>query len=378
MKPSPRLLATIACSASLLAGCQSSDSDSSSNSSRTIPDSSEKVTLDATGAIGSAVHLDLGSGHTVTESETWHIAYQRYIGFKVNGGVSGSGNVSACLAHHFEDFYDDQGEPIKEKFEGITADETQEAFNAVNSASCTDEDFITDSLNTKIATSDWLKAAYGPQGPSFAASSEDTNGWIIQSASKDDNQNYAYGRVSVKSIESRVIVLSYEAWDANGQTFLEAVDSPELDFNTERQYWDMESNSVSHADANWEISVTADANGRDYPLQVNSTVSGNGDAGVGLVSGEGMESAFDVTDPSDPKQVYAFFADSVSGALSTPGNYGPLQYGAAGGHAMWANFATYLIKENDTGKLFKMQLISNYGADGIQTSGNLYIRYEAL
>ena len=40
---------------------------------------------------------------------------------------------------------------------------------------------------------------------------------------------------------------------------------------------------------------------------------------------------------------------------------------------MWPTFTTYLFKDGE--RYFKAQIVSNYGADGTMSSGNLYVRY---
>ncbi|HBR97952.1 MAG TPA: hypothetical protein DD979_11325 [Gammaproteobacteria bacterium] len=168
-----------------------------------------------------------------------------------------------------------------------------------------------------------------------------------------------------------------EGQSQNGETpeptaegrFADPVDSPVLDFSESRVYWDMETNSIVSASDDWELSVRVD--GQDYPIQVNGGASGEGNAGIGILL---LDSAQDVTDPSDKTQVYQFFGDIATGVLSTPGDYGAFEYSVEGQHQMWPTFATYLLKDA-TGNLFKMQVISNYGEDGQQRSGNLVVRY---
>lgn len=151
--------------------------------------------------------------------------------------------------------------------------------------------------------------------------------------------------------------------------FASTVDSPILDFSNTTVYWDMETNSIVSDEDDWELSVRVA--GRDYQIQVNGGASGDGEAGVGVLQ---VSDAYSVTDPENVGQVYKYFGDSVSGALSTPGSYGPLQYSVEGNHLMWPTFATYLLKDS-TNNLFKMQVLSNYGTEGTDLSGNIVFRY---
>ncbi len=329
--------------------------------------------LNATDASQPA-QLDLLSGATVTDN-SWHIGYQKYIGFKLNGGLSGNGKVSGCIAHQYSNLFDAQGNAVAAEFEKLTQTSTEADFTAVTKAACSE--FVSDSLITQIKTADWLNADYAQGAPVYSAKAD--NGWIIRSASGDQ-----YARVSVKQVTvafgqttSRKIVLSVESWDANAKQFSPAVDSPELDFSTETAYWDLETNSLTTAEQGWDLSVKV--SGRDYPLQVNGGASGNGKAGVGAVRVANIAA---VTDPTDTNQVYKYFSDRAEGILSKPGSYGPLEYSVKGQHKMWPTFTTYLIKDEtnstENPRLFKVQVVSNYGVDGSQASANLVLRYQEL
>lgn len=151
--------------------------------------------------------------------------------------------------------------------------------------------------------------------------------------------------------------------------FTAAADSPILDFSATTVFWDMETNSIVSSEDDWELSIKVA--GRDYQIQVNGGASGTGEAGVGTLL---LNDAFEVTDPASTGQVYKYFGDSVSGALSAPGSYGPLEYSVEGNHLMWPTFATYLLKDSSN-NVFKMQILGNYGADGTLASGNMVFRY---
>ncbi|TEW53961.1 hypothetical protein E2R68_10780 [Psychromonas sp. RZ22] len=358
--------------ASLLVTACGSSSSSSDNGNTTedgeqeITSNYETVELDATDG-STAVQLDLASGAIVTD-DSWHLAYQKYLGFKLNGGSSGDAGVSGCIAHEYSSIFDSTGASIEDEFKLLTVSSTEDSFVAVTADSCTD--FVEDSVATFIETEEWLDADYSAGAPVYGAKAG--NGWIIRSA-----DGATYGRVSVNSVEvvfgastTRKLVFNSELW--NGSVFETAQLSPELDFSEDQVYWDLETNSLVSATDDWELSVSV--NGRDYPLQINGGASGTGQAGVGAVLSDDLAS---VTDPTDTAQVYKYFADTASGVLSGPGTYGPLQYAVAGGHLMWPTFTTYLIKDAQD-RLFKVQVVSNYGANGNSASGNLVLRYEEL
>ena len=133
----------------------------------------------------------------------------------------------------------------------------------------------------------------------------------------------------------------------------------------------METNAIVTADADWELSI--ERTSPAWSIQLNSAVSGSGNAGIGHVLLD-SGSAFDVTNPkTSGDDIYKFDKDSAKTALAGPAKYGAFQYGVGGGHKMWPTFTTYLFKDGE--RYFKAQIVSNYGADGTMSSGNLYVRY---
>jgi len=326
------------------------------------------VTFDATDASKSS-KFNLSSGKTV-EDDSWHFSYQKYIGFAVNGGTSGSGDVSACIGYEYASLFDAEGKAVQSEFEKLTAKSTKSTFESVKKDDCNTTQFKTDTITTQIKTSDWLDADYSQGAPVFSAKTDSNNSWIIRSS---DSTTYA--RVKVKTLEvifgantTRKVVLASEKW--NGTSFDTPLDSPALDYSADDKiYWDLETNDIVTETDAWELAISVV--GRDYPIQVNGGASGRGKAGVGLVlNGD----ATSVTDPSDTAQVYKYFGDSAKGTMSKPGGYGALEYSVASQHKMWPTFAVYIYKKGDV--YYKAQVLSNYGSDGALGSGNITVRYE--
>lgn len=336
-------------------------------------DQSSYTSLDATQG---KAYLDLSSGHSVTENEAWHFAYQKYVGFSVNSGVSGEGSVAVCIAHTPDGIFDDEGAPIQAEFEKLTRDNTLTDFEAVNLASCEEADFKEDSLKTVIELDNWTD--YDFMTHTLSLDTSVSNGWIVRSATKNDAQAHEYARVKVASLDytsgtNYDITFNVETWDANGQVFNAVQVSPVLDFTSGRVYWDLETNTVVTANDDWELSIVI--NGFSWDIQVNSGVSGAGSAGIATLN---VDDASLVTDPtsigySADEQILTYTGDSADSVMGGPGSYGALSYGVAGGHGMWPNFTTYLFKDGD--RYFKAQVVSNTGEDGTLTSGNLYVRY---
>ncbi|RVU85955.1 hypothetical protein EOL70_00445 [Leucothrix sargassi] len=363
------------CSISLfaltLAACGgSSDSDSSERVDDV--DESTSTLVDATD-YSEWVGLDLSTGELATDGN-WQVALRRYA-VQANGGSSGDGDVTVCLAHTYDDMYDESGAAVQAVFESYSADNTLADFAAVNSTYCLEEDYQTDTLETQISQDDWLDST------TYSASSETSNGWLVRSSTSD---NYARVKVSEYNYDSvnhtLDIVLQSELW--NGTDFDAAMDSPALSAaSTGKTYWDLETNTVVTESDDWDLSVTV--SDRDTVIQVNGGASGSGDAAVAYVyalddSGNPVADATvwdvdNIASYTEGGDVYSWYQDGSSSAFDNPGTYGAFEYNIAGGHKMWPNYATYIV--NDGEAYYKLQLLGYYGEDGTAASGTLLVRH---
>lgn len=68
--------------------------------------------------------VNLVTGETTANlvGDDWHIALRRFNGVQLNGGVVGSGSVTAAIAHEQAGFYDASGDPIANTFINATAE----------------------------------------------------------------------------------------------------------------------------------------------------------------------------------------------------------------------------------------------------------------
>ena len=352
-----------------LTGCGGSSSSSSSDQSNFIGsgsiniDSANYSTLDATSASAPA-YLDLDSGHNVLSSETWHMAYQKYIGFSTNS----TAGIEACIAKEYTELYDENGEPVKAEFSALTKSSTASDFNNVTQTSCSD--FSSDEVESQFQ--DWY--SYNPTTHAITVNSDDSNGWIVRSSTADSNGNYAYTRLKATAYDVNGITFNSELWDNNSKSFLAAVSTGALSPSNGTIYWNMEDNSNSTTESDdWDLKI--EAKGHASLILVNGGASGIGNAGVG--SALRVANVDAVTDPTSTQQVYKYFGDSVSGPLSSPGLFGPLEYGVGGdNHDMWPTFAIYIFKDGE--RYYKAQVVSNKGEDGKQDSGTLYIRHQEI
>lgn len=239
------------------------------------------------GTYETAGYADLVNGSNTTVEQDWHFSYQRGIGFTVNSGISGEGNIVACAAHTPNGLYNEDGTANADAFKALTYENTLASFEAVTAESCAAEDLIEDSLKTQISSDHWVDTSAYPVVTALVSTD---NGWIVKSSTDDGNGNFAYGRVAVSELDYQTtnhiptklaITLAVETWDDNGQVFEAVALSPELDFTMGKVYWDLETNEIAQEADDWELSVAL--NGRSLDIQVNGGASGNGDAGIGLV-----------------------------------------------------------------------------------------------
>ncbi len=356
-----------------LAGCGSSSSDD--NGGEPSPNTAQNISADATNP-AKAVKINLDSKSTVTDN-SWHLAYQKYVGFKSNGGTSGDKGVKVCIAKEYPNLFDSQKKPVEANFKGLTVENTKEDFDAVTKANCKDSDYKEDTIETQIKFEDWVDFDGSSMPPVISVKTDPSNGWILRSATQTDNK-YTYAKIKVKELmdlrmNSAKLKFEFEKFD--GTNFLVGVESPVISFSdAAKVYWDLETNTMVTKNDNWELAVSINPATHKYTIQVNGGASGKGSAGVGMVLP--AYTVDTVTNPADTNQVYKYFSDKASGALAKPGDFGPFQYSTTGDHKMWPTFTTYIFKDGEN--YYKAQVISNYGKDGTLPSGNLAIRAQKL
>ncbi|WP_087018336.1 HmuY family protein [Thaumasiovibrio subtropicus] len=348
----------------LLVGCGSSSNDTPTTP--VAPPEGRFDTIEIDASEGESTRVDLASKTAVIDN-SWDVAYKKFIGFVTNDKVLG------CIAHSYDQLFVD-GKPVAEEFKKLTFDNTVDNFNKVTADACKDDEYIGEGIDPRITMLEWLEADYSQGAPTYNA--KPGNGWLLRLSN-----GKTYAKFSVKTVDvvtganpRRHVVVSTSLWDDTSQQFAAAVDSPILDFTTSRVFFDIDTNKVVTESEGWDISIKHLL--RDYIIQVNNGAASTGKAGVGQL----QVALDDVTNPKEARQVAHYLADKSAGILSQPGNYGPLQYAVDGGHKMWPTFTTYLIKDTTNGdtRLFKFQVISNYGKSGGEASGNHVYRVEEL
>ncbi len=370
--PYKQLLAiTMLLSATTLVGCGGGGSSAPDTPEPDDPTPKANYTvLDA--SAGERVYLNLASGHTVTKDEDWQISYQRFSGFRTNGGDTGDRGVKGCIYKQYDALYDAEGNPVLAEFGTLNAENTLDDFVAIKNTLCS---YQSDTVSPYITQEQWLHGEFTLAGPQLTILDVDTNGWIIRSAERNSEGLFDYGFVKAAELNYvwlsgiRQVKFSVAHWDHATQSFSEPETSDWLDFSNETAYWDMAADEVVTVNDDWDLALRRE--GQAWNIYTNSGVVGAGEAGVGVVI---IPNGFakDVTNPTDPAQILQFASDPVASALSAPGNFGPLEYDQSE-HTLKPNFTHYVIKDGD--RAYKMQVLSNYGENNDQETGNLYIRY---
>jgi len=379
-----------------LAGCDSGSAnpDNENNSNDSVPgksvlDTSNIITkqIDATaGGRGASktdpknkyTYFDLDSGELVeltdaqalTNSE-WDIAFKR-TNFKLNGGVSGPGNVRGGIADAQDDFYDAAGEPDKAVFINASAETELPVFEAVSDLG---DIKLSVDRNIPYIRGDgsnkgwWLYA--GP--PTHAISANPDQWWLIKSAAGD-----SYAKFNVTNIvqTSRDITLNLFIQDKTQTAFSSTATQWTAAIGAAGGSKCFDIDSASEVDcvvasADWDVKV--EVVGQAWNIWTNAGASGEGNGGAfgpfDSTSIENYPSGALNINGTDIRRMYG--QDSQGGTFKDNTWYA---YDLQDNNKLWPNYRVYAI---DTGtSQYKLQVLSFYNAAG--TSGMIKFRYQRL
>lgn len=365
MKLSISKLTLLAAFSTSLMGCGSSTDETST--------SLEVSNLDASGHGENIAYFNLSNGTATTLSAAeaftgdWHISYQKYRGYAVNGGISGNGingtEIESCIAHEYTELYDNQGAPVVAEFEALNAENTLVQFESVTTQDCNDLSVDIATTPTPIGSSWYTAEGFGLSIPANA------NGWVIQSAAG------TFARVTPKEYNGGVI-LTVETWDAQAESWNAAVDSPAIDYyGGTNAYFDFDTNTAGDTTTSgWDIYVK---NTNHYPeiiLASDASVAyyvdaSDADAFV-------YESVDQLTSPTNTQgvNIYKWYGNTTYNSMTGPGDLGGIEmHGDYTSLNYYPTYTTYLIKEGTT--YYKVQILGYKGIDGTQDSGNIVLRH---
>ncbi len=300
-------------------------------------------------------------------STDWDIAFKR-TNIKLNGGVSGPGDVQGAVADSQDEYYDDSGDANTSVFLNATAANELASIQAVSAVS--DLDFESDRNIAAIVGGygDQSMWSYDPLTHKVSAVPE--RWFVVRSAGGD-----SYAKLHATNLvrtATRDITLELFVQGVGESAFSATALTPtfSLPLAGGAVCYDFDTNTnLDCSDHNWDIKVEyAD---RMYNVWTNGGVSGAGEgAALGPVSD--IDSYVSGTLLSSGRDYSAMYRkDSVGGVFVDNSWY---EYGLQGAHKLWPNYRVYAIKDSD--HEYALQILSFYDEAG--TSGMISFRYKPL
>ncbi len=354
-----------------LTGCGASDSDNATDASDGSGENSpfESLQINAASTTDwTYINLDTASEVAAADIGTspWHLAFRR-TAIKLNGGVSGSGNVAAALANTPEGFYNGD-EPVANTILNTTAGAHEAALTtAYDLAELT---FGTDTNSAKIQ--DWY--TYNFQTHTISANT--ANGWIVRHA---DGETYSKFTLSAASYTG--VTIHYETQAANTTQFAgdEQTATGALAQGSTQVCLDLDLTSEQQVECNtadWDLMYEVNTAARSINIWTNGGVYGTGSGAA-----HGTLTATELADYTSATLVGGQDISRVYTA-DTSGNIFTSQlwyaYNLAGDHRLSPNFRTYLVdtdSSSESAPKYTLQ-ITNYYSLG--ASGSPEIRFAQI
>lgn len=311
--------------------------------------------------------LDLTNAEAETSGD-WHIAFRRSA-IKLNGGVSGPGDVRGAVADAQGDFYNDDGSPNPSVFLNATAEGELAAFEAVTAA-----DGLTFQADRHIPAITGDGSENGWWLYDFAThtvSANDDAWWLVRAASGS-----AYAKLRVTEIVQAERHISLEMF-IQGEGESAFADSATtytamLGADGGTACYDFEAAAETSCEtAGWDLRLEVSPDGRSWAIWTNGGIHGEGDgAAFGPVDNPDDYPSGTMTASGQPFD-HHYQADAAGGLFEDHPWYA---YNLQGGHQLWPNYRVYVI---DTGSArYKLQILTYYDEAG--TSGMYTIRVDAL
>lgn len=322
-------------------------------------------------------NLDSGAVVELTDaaaatSEDWHIAFKRN-NIKLNGGVSGPGEVRGAVADDQAEFYNGSDDtPNVSVFLAATRDSEKPAFDAVTNA-----DGLSYQIDRNIpavkgdggAESWW---AYDPL--THMTSANANNWWLVKSAGGD---SYAKLHVTnlVRDSDSRDITLELFVQGVGQSAFSTTAITSALSLPLAGGAKCYDFDAAAEADcagAAWDIKAEYDATARLYHLWTNggvSTTTGGKGRAFGNIASSDIAGYADGTHEPGGTDISGFYTTDKAGGVFEDKSW--YAYSLQNDHKLYSNYRVYAL---DTGAAkHKLQILSYYDAGG--TSGWITLRH---
>ena len=327
------------------------------------------ATTNATGdAAAVYAYFDLDTQTTVELSEeeastntVWDIAFNRT---KVYLNQNSQNAITAYSTGNNSDFFDADNKAIPASFMAATAETELDDYLAITTSDVPSEDtdFVGD------VTSNIIAGFYNYDSTTRVISAADTKYFIV--GSDDAYTKFRATSITVigRDIGQITLQTAYQgSSDAAFATEQELVIDASLTCSGDvaSVYVDFDTNQeVTTADA-WDISFpcTEDATGASFEINIADDAQALQD----------VDNSYDEIDPNSAGFL-DFQANSYSVNAFDNFSHNWYQYALNGGHLLWSQFDTYLVKTPIA--TYKLQITSYYDAEG--TSGNYSFRADEV
>lgn len=292
---------------------------------------------------------------------TWDIAFK---GSSVYLNTNDSEHpVSLYFTNNNSDFYDENGDPVVDKFINATAEDNLADFIAITNDNIpTDDAFKTDVVESI------LDGFYNYDSETHQITAADDHYFIAYSDTTvtkfrvTELTQVGYGMTN--------LTISYAnqltgATEFDTQTTELVIDATLECSNDDAIYIDFDVNAiVTNGDA-WDIKIPCLASETDTAADFTLTLADDATAIQDFTNSyNGI--------PESNIPYYSFQPNEYSVVAFKENPW--YQYNLEGGHKLWSQYGVYLLK--NVNGVFKLQLTSYYDTDG--NSGNYSLRVEAL
>lgn len=348
-----------------------SDGERTSNKTLTVeitgPQIMEIIGLN-TGSVAEPVKvyfdLDTGTEVALTEeteaaNEEWDIAFLRT---KVYLNRYASTPVTVAFANNTDNFYDENNQPVVDRFVNATAETEFDAFAGFNGELTESTEFYGDEEEPGVY------GFYNYDVMTHVVSAADDAYFIVSS----DNA-YAKFRAtdistSGRSMASLTLAVSYQG-NGNASFGDETellLDAADCDGDV---YADLATKTVVTENDDWDIKIPCSDGAAEFAIGLAADAQ--------VMRGEAA--AIDGVDPASTSyypwrsNVNELRAIAEHGAPQS--TYGWAEYGVNGGHFIWPNFAIYVVNTAEASYTFQ---ITGYYDPETLASGTYSIRYQKI
>ena len=308
--------------------------------------------------------LDANEELLLTEEEAqansdWDIAFRRT---SVYLNQYAETPVTLYFTGNTDDFYDDEGDALVERFINATGETELAAFEAYSGEVPAEAQFHSDSTESVI------NGFYIYDINTHTVSANDAAYFVV-----DSDNAYAKFRATsmVQDGFGMASITLGVATQSGEETSFSAEQSLEVDATgcAADIYIDLATQSVVEASGDWDLSIPCSNALAGFEINIadDATALNESDAEIAGVDAElapywGWET-----------NTVEILAIKQYGPASS--NYGWAEYGVNGGHLMWPNFATYVIQTEQA--RYKFQILNYYDVDD-SASGSYTIRYQKI